>query len=54
MLLLFVLGVMNLFWVAALTILVLAEKALPAGEWTARITGIAMLGAGIWLLAKAG
>ena len=54
MLLLFVLGVMNLFWVAALTVLVLAEKALPAGEWTARITGIAMLGAGIWLLSKIG
>ena len=52
MMLLFVVGVMNLFWVAALTVLVLAEKALPAGEWTARIGGVSMLGAGIWLLSR--
>jgi predicted metal-binding membrane protein len=29
MLLLFVLGVMNLLWIVALTLLVLAEKTLP-------------------------
>ncbi|MCH6578084.1 MAG: DUF2182 domain-containing protein [Proteobacteria bacterium] len=48
--LLFVLGVMNLLWVAALTILVLVEKAAPHGEWTARISGVAMLAAGLYLL----
>ena len=48
--LLFVLGVMNLLWVAALTILVLVEKAAPHGEWTARISGAAMLAAGLYLL----
>ena len=53
MVLLFVLGVMNLAWVAALTVLVLAEKVLPAGAWTARIGGIAMLGIGAWLLVAA-
>ena len=48
--LLFALGVMNLLWVAALTILVLVEKAAPHGEWTARISGVAMLAAGLYLL----
>jgi predicted metal-binding membrane protein len=51
--LLFVLGVMNLLWVAALTVLVLVEKAGPRGEWTARIGGIAMLAAGLYLLIPA-
>lgn len=48
--LLFVLGVMNLLWVAALTILVLVEKAGRRGEWTARISGVAMLAGGLTLL----
>jgi len=30
--LLFVAGVMNLFWVAAIALLVMAEKILPRGE----------------------
>ena len=50
MVLLFVLGVMNLAWVAALTVLVLVEKVIPGGEWVARGGGIAMLGIGIYLL----
>ena len=36
MLLLFVVGVMNLAWIAALTLLVAAEKLLPHGQWIAR------------------
>ena len=48
--LLLVLGVMNLLWVAALTILVLVEKAGRRGEWTARISGVAMLAGGLTLL----
>ncbi len=48
--LLFVLGVMNLLWVAALTILVLVEKAAPHGEWTARVSGVAMLAGGLYFL----
>ena len=51
--LLFVLGVMNLLWVAALTILVLLEKAGRRGEWTARISGVAMLAGGLYLLLPA-
>lgn len=43
MLLLFVFGVMNLIWVAALSIFVVLEKSLPAGRLIARISGYAML-----------
>jgi predicted metal-binding membrane protein len=51
MLLLFVVGVMNLMWVAALTALVLAEKVLPRGQLLARVAGVAMIAWGIWMLA---
>ncbi|MGH7477854.1 MAG: DUF2182 domain-containing protein, partial [Longimicrobiales bacterium] len=54
MTLLFVAGVMNLLWVAALAVLVLAEKTLPGGRWIARGAGLLLTGAGIWLLAGAG
>ena len=43
MALLFVGGVMNLLWVAAITIFVLAEKNTQAGPWGARITGAALI-----------
>jgi predicted metal-binding membrane protein len=43
MALLFVGGVMNLAWIAALTLLVLAEKVLPGGKWASRGAGVAML-----------
>ena len=43
MALLFVVGVMNIAWVAALTLLVAAEKLLPGGQWIARITGVALV-----------
>ena len=39
MALLFVGGVMNVLWIAALTILVLCEKLLPQGPWVGRATG---------------
>ena len=39
MALLFVGGVMNLAWIAALALLVLAEKLLPRGPWVGRATG---------------
>ena len=41
--LLFVVGVMNLVWVAALAGFVLLEKLVPRGEAVARISGIALL-----------
>ncbi|MFL6738194.1 MAG: DUF2182 domain-containing protein [Sphingomicrobium sp.] len=51
MALLFVGGVMNLAWVAALALLVAAEKLLPRGRWIARIAGVALIGWGVFLLA---
>lgn len=41
--LLFFGGVMNLLWVAGLTIFVLVEKIAPRGELLARLAGVAML-----------
>jgi len=49
MALLFVVGVMNLLWVAALTLFVFGEKLLRGGVWIARISGVAMAAYGIWL-----
>jgi predicted metal-binding membrane protein len=43
---LFVVGVMNLGWVAALAIFVLVEKVGPGGVWVARAAGVAMVAAG--------
>ncbi len=40
---LFVGGVMNLVWIAALAILVLVEKLLPAGRWIGRAAGIVLI-----------
>lgn len=50
MALLFVGGVMNFLWAAALAVFVLLEKAAPWGEWIARAAGLVFLAAGIWLL----
>ena len=41
--LLFVVGVMNLLWVAAIAAFVLIEKVLPHGEATAEVSGVALL-----------
>jgi predicted metal-binding membrane protein len=54
MVLLFALGVMNLFWIAGLAILVLLEKVLPSGRVIARIAGIAIFAGGVWLLFQSG
>ena len=50
MLLLFVLGVMNLPWVALLAIVVLVEKIIPRGEILSRILGGLLIGWGGWLM----
>lgn len=51
MALLFVVGVMNIAWVAALTLLVAAEKLLPGGQWIARIAGAGLIAWGALLIA---
>ena len=53
MLLLFALGVMNIPWIALLTILVLAEKTLPYGRFISRSLGVLLIGWGAWLIATA-
>lgn len=47
MALLFVGGVMNLAWIALLTLLVAAEKILPHGRHIATVTGIGLIGWGV-------
>lgn len=47
MLVLFVVGVMNIAWVAALTALILLEKFGPAGLKVARVSGAAIILAGV-------
>jgi predicted metal-binding membrane protein len=54
MALLFVAGVMNLAWVAAIAALVLVEKVVPAGPWIGRLTGLVLLGWGVSVLARGG
>lgn len=53
MLLLFVFGVMNLLWIAALTALVLLEKVLPRARWLAHGTGFALLAWGALVAGRA-
>jgi predicted metal-binding membrane protein len=50
MVLLFVGGVMNLAWIAVLSLLVLAEKLLPAGRWVGRGAGIVLIVWGVAIL----
>jgi predicted metal-binding membrane protein len=49
MALLFVGGVMNLLWVAALAIVVLGEKVLPRGDVLGRLGGVALIAWGAWV-----
>ncbi len=53
MALLFVSGVMNLLWVAAIAGFVLAEKLVPNGRLLGRITGVALAGWGLWMVVSA-
>jgi predicted metal-binding membrane protein len=50
MALLFVGGVMNVFWIALLALLVLVEKLAPSGWWIARAAGAACIAAGVAML----
>ena len=50
MLLLFVGGVMSLLWIGAITAFVLIEKLAPVGVQGGRLSGVALVIAGIWVL----
>ena len=49
MTLLFVVGVMNLAWVAAIAAFVLIEKVVTAGPWIGRATGVGLGATGLWM-----
>ncbi|WP_026622350.1 putative metal-binding membrane protein [Ensifer sp. WSM1721] len=53
MALLFVGGIMNVLWIAAIAIFVLAEKVLPTGRILSRTAGVMLIVLGIWQLAAA-
>jgi predicted metal-binding membrane protein len=53
MLVLFVAGVMNMLWVAAITVLVLLERILPHRMRLSSITGMILLAWGGWMMAFA-
>jgi len=50
MALLFVAGVMNMWWVAAIAGFVLLEKVVPRGMWVGRIAGVLLAGWGVWVI----
>jgi predicted metal-binding membrane protein len=52
MLLLFVGGVMNLWWIGAITAFVLLEKLAPRGAQGGRLSGLLLMGMGLWNLAQ--
>jgi predicted metal-binding membrane protein len=49
--LLFLGGIMNLYWILGLALLVLLEKTLPVGHWLGSLTGIGLIVWGGWVLA---
>lgn len=53
MALLFVAGVMNMLWVAVITLLVLLEKAAPHGLRLGGVAGAVLVGWGVWMIAGA-
>ena len=50
MTLLFVGGVMNVFWIALISIFVLAEKVVPVGRLISRLAGTLFFAVGVWLI----
>lgn len=52
MLLMFVAGVMNLLWMAAITLFIFIDHTLAAGPWPGKIAGLLLLGWGGWLIAR--
>jgi predicted metal-binding membrane protein len=50
MALLFVAGVMNMYWVAAITLLVILEKVAPHGWKLLHVAGVILVGWGSWVI----
>jgi len=54
MTLLFVAGVMNLLWVAVIAVVILVERAAPAGKWLGRVMGLVAMASGAWMMIRGG
>jgi predicted metal-binding membrane protein len=54
MAILFAVGVMNLVWIAALSVLVLVEKIIPRGFSVAKSAGLFLVGWGGWMAFSGG
>lgn len=52
MALLFVAGVMNVWWIAVISVLVLAEKVAPRGLALGKVAGVLLTVWGLWLLVR--
>ena len=52
MLVLFVVGVMNLWWVAALAVVILFERMAIGGRWLPRLAGLALMCGSVALLIR--
>ena len=52
MALLFVAGVMNLLWVAAIAAAILVEKVVPRGDLVGSVAGVVLVAAGVLLVAR--
>jgi predicted metal-binding membrane protein len=50
MALLFVAGVMNIWWIAIIAVLVLLEKAISKGFLVAKIAGVLLILWGVWII----
>jgi len=50
MALLFVAGVMNMWWIAILTVFVLLEKVVPRGLFVGKVAGVFLAGWGAWMI----
>ena len=50
----FAAGVMNLMWMAVVTVFILVEKAAPGGQRFGKIGGAVLIGAGAWMIMSAG
>ena len=52
MALLFVAGVMNLWWIAVIAVFVLLEKVAPRGWFVGKAAGVALAAWGVWMLLR--
>ncbi|WP_282151691.1 DUF2182 domain-containing protein [Ruegeria atlantica] len=53
MALLFVGGIMNLYWIAGIAVYVALEKLLPGARWLPTLTGLGLIAVGFWIVLDA-